>query len=126
MATAGNSRRVLIVEDEPLVAMHLEDLLIALGHAVVGLATRIDKALILARDGDIDFAILDVNVAGIQSFSVAGILRERGIPFIFATGYGVEGLIDGYRDELALRKPYQEVDLESIIEQALGVSPSRT
>ena len=126
MATAGNSRRVLIVEDEPLVAMHLEDLLIALGHAVVGLATRIDKALILARDGDIDFAILDVNVAGIQSFSVAGILRERGIPFIFATGYGVEGLIDGYRDELALRKPYQEGDLESIIEQALGISPSRT
>ena len=126
MATVGNSRRVLIVEDEPLVAMHLEDLLIALGHAVVGLATRIDKALILARDGDIDFAILDVNVAGIQSFSVAGILRERGIPFIFATGYGVEGLIDGYRDELALRKPYQEVDLESIIEQALGLSPSRT
>jgi len=126
MATPGNSRRILIVEDEPLVAMHLEDLLIALGHAVVGLATRIDKALILARDGDIDFAILDVNVAGTQSFSVASILRQRGIPFIFATGYGVEGLIDGYRDELALRKPYQEEDLESVIQQALGVSPLPT
>ena len=126
MATPGNSRRILIVEDEPLVAMHLEDLLIALGHAVVGLATRIDKALILARDGDIDFAILDVNVAGTQSFSVASILRQRGIPFIFATGYGVEGLIDGYRDELALRKPYQEEDLESVIQQALGVLPLPT
>ena len=126
MATPGNSRRILVVEDEPLVAMHLEDLLIALGHAVVGLATRIDKALILARDGDIDFAILDVNVAGTQSFSVASILRQRGIPFIFATGYGVEGLIDGYRDELALRKPYQEEDLESVIQQALGVLPLPT
>jgi len=126
MATPGNFRRVLIVEDEPLVAMHVEDLLIALGHAVVGLATRIDKALILARNGDLDFAILDVNVAGTQSFSVAGILRERGIPFVFATGYGVEGLIEGYRDELALRKPYQEEDLESVIEHALGISPLRT
>lgn len=120
MATPSNSRRVLIVEDEPLVAMHLEDSLIALGHAIAGIATRIEQALILARDGDIDFAILDVNLAGAQSFPVAGILRARGIRFIFATGYGSEGLIEGYRDELALRKPYEENDLENAMAEALA------
>lgn len=115
--TGETARRVLIVEDEALLAMHLEDLLTDLGHEVVGRATRIDEAIDLARDSDIDFAILDINVAGAKSFPVADILRQRGIPFAFATGYGAEGLDDGYRDELALRKPYSQRDLERTIAQ---------
>ena len=54
-----------------------------------------DKALLFARTLDIDFAILDINVAGFQSFPVADILRGRSISFMFATGYGAAGLIDG-------------------------------
>ena len=109
--------RVLIVEDEVLLALHLEDLLNELGHEVVALATRIDMAMELARGSDIDFAVLDINVAGTKSFPVADILRQRGIPFAFASGYGVEGLMDGYRDCTALRKPYAQEDLERTIAQ---------
>ena len=111
------AKRVLIVEDEVLLALHLEDLLTALGHEVVGQATRIDMAMELARESDIDFAVLDINVAGTKSFPVADILRQRGIPFAFATGYGAEGLMDGYRDFPTLRKPYGQEDLERTIAQ---------
>jgi DNA-binding response OmpR family regulator len=109
------ARRILIVEDEFLLAMDLEYLLTAMGHHVVEMATRIPAAMELALRADIDFAILDVNVAGIQSFPVADILRRRGIPFVFATGYGSAGLLDGYRDEPTLQKPYQPHELERMI-----------
>ena len=118
--TGQTAKRVLIVEDEVLLAMHLEDLLTELGHEVVGQATRIDEAMKLARESDIDFAILDINVAGTKSFPVAEILRQRGIPFAFATGYGAEGLMDGYRDDPALRKPYAQEDLERAIAQVFA------
>ncbi|MGF7161898.1 DNA-binding response OmpR family regulator [Rhodoligotrophos appendicifer] len=113
--TGQTPKRVMIVEDEVLLAMHLEDLLTALGHEVVGQATRIDMAVELAREIDIDFAVLDINVAGTKSFSVADILGKRGIPFAFATGYGAEGMMDGYRDFPVLRKPYAQEDLERTI-----------
>lgn len=117
------AKRVLIVEDEPLLALHLEDLLVALGHEVIGPATRIAMAMELAHKSEIDFAILDINVAGTKSFPVADILRQRGIPFVFATGYGAEGLTDGYRDFPALRKPYAEEDLERTIARVYADGP---
>ncbi len=95
---------MLIVEDEVLLAMYLEDLLTGLGHEVV-------------------FAILDINVAGTNSFPVADILRQRGIPFAFASGYGAEGFLDGYRDEPALRKPYAQEDLERTIARVFADHP---
>ena len=115
--TGQAAKRVLIVEDEALLALHLEDLLTDLGHQVVGHAMRVDVAMELARAGDIDFAILDINVAGTKSFPVADILCERSVPFTFATGYGAEGLMDGYRDFPVLRKPYTQKDLERTIAQ---------
>lgn len=121
--TALTAKRVLIVEDEVLLAMHLEDLLTALGHDVVEQATRIEKAIELARESQIDFAVLDINVAGTRSFPVADILRRRGIPFVFASGYGVEGLKNGYHDVPALRKPYAQGDLERVIAQAFAGRP---
>lgn len=123
METQDEPRRVLIVKDEPLVAMHLEDLLIELGHEVIALATRLEKAMSLAREGDIDFAILDLNLAGTKSFPVADILRERGIPFLFATGYGSDGLVDGYREELTLGKPYDPADLQTTMARAIELFP---
>jgi DNA-binding response OmpR family regulator len=111
------ARRVLIVEDEILLAMNLQDMLTELGHQVILLATRIEKALPMARDGDIDFAVLDLNVAGKLSFPVADILRGRGIHFIFASGYGAQGLADGYRHELVLTKPFGVSELRRMIAQ---------
>lgn len=117
------AKRILIVEDEVLVAMHLEDLLTDMGHQVVGPATRINQAVELARKSEIDAAVLDVNLAGRNSFPVADILRQRGIPFVFATGYGAEGFVEGYRDEPTLRKPYEARDLMRAI-ATLFPSPS--
>jgi hypothetical protein len=93
----GNSdaRRVLIVEDEPLLALNIEDMLTELGHHVVATATRIDKSLSLAQVTEFDLAVLDINLAGSNTFQVADILRKRGLPFIFTTGYGADGYADG-------------------------------
>jgi CheY-like chemotaxis protein len=115
-------RRILIIEDEVLVAMHLEDLLLAMGYTVVGPATRLPEAIVLARDGDIDFAVLDMNLAGTPSFPVADILRGRRIPFIFATGYGHEGVATRFGDEPILRKPYASKDLEHAIARGLATT----
>lgn len=80
--------------------------------------TRIYEAMKLARESDIDFAILDINVAGAKSFPVADILRERDIAFVFATGYGAEGFLDGYRGHPTVRKPYEPHELERAIARA--------
>jgi len=117
------AKRVLIVEDEVLLALHLEDLLTELGHEIVGQFTRIDRAMRFAHESEIDFAVLDINVAGTMSFPIADVLRERGIPFAFASGYGAEGLIDGYRDVPALRKPYAQDELERTIAMVFCGSP---
>ncbi|KQV82705.1 response regulator [Rhizobium sp. Root1220] len=98
--------RILVVEDEMLVAMLIEDAISDLGHVVVGPAMRLETALSTVEREDFDFAILDINLAGKQSFPVADRLSERGIPFLFASGYGVAGLVDRYRDSPILQKPF--------------------
>jgi CheY-like chemotaxis protein len=90
-----------------------------MGHQVVGCASRLPEALDLARSSELDFAVLDINLAGTHSFPIADILRQRGIPFAFASGYGADGLIDGYRQETALRKPYEEKELADVIARAV-------
>ena len=98
--------RILIVEDEMLVAMLLEDVVAELGHEVAGLAMRLETAVEAVEREDFDFAILDINLAGKHSYPVADRLRLRGIPFIFASGYGAAGLSKAYQDTLVLRKPF--------------------
>lgn len=111
----SKSGRILIVEDEMLIALNLEDMLVQLGHTVVAMATRIPEAMKLAAESDIDLAILDLNLFGLSSFPVADVLRGRGIPFMFATGYGTNGLTESYRNEIVLEKPYGVRELQSAI-----------
>ena len=92
-----------------LVAMSIEDMLLELGHEVAGLASRLGPAL--AQESRFDAAMLDVNLAGEPSFPVADLLIERGIPFLFATGYGRQGLDPRYRDHPLLQKPFRTVEL---------------
>ena len=115
-----DAKRILIVEDEFLVAMHLGDLLTEMGHQVVGTCSRVQELMELIRGGNIDFAVLDINLAGARSFPVADLLRQCGISFVFASGYGIEGLVDGYRDEAILRKPYEIDEVRRVIGQALA------
>lgn len=83
-------RRVLLVEDESLVAMLAEDMLLDLGCEVV-VAMRLDKAVDHVRTGNFDLAVLDVNLGDARSYPVADLLLERCTPFLFATGYGTQG-----------------------------------
>ena len=98
--------KVMIVEDEVIIALDLAEMVADLGHEVVKIANRVDLASEFAATGAVDIAILDMNVRGGASFPIAAILRDRGIPFIFASGYGIGGLIEGFRDALVLTKPY--------------------
>jgi len=115
--------RILIVEDEMLVAMNIEDMLLDLGHEVAGIASRLEPALALAAEGEFDLALLDVNLAGQASFPVAAILRGRGLPFLFATGYGVKGLVEEFRSSPVLQKPFRAADLGAAIEAAGARAP---
>ena len=112
--------RILVVEDEPIVAMSLEDILDDLGYAVVGPAFRLAHALELAADEAIDAAILDVNMGDGHSYGVASLLHGRGIPYVFATGYGRSGLDPGHEDAPVLPKPYRESHVAAVLTKLLG------
>ncbi|MFI4964312.1 MAG: response regulator [Caulobacterales bacterium] len=107
--------RVLVVEDEMMVSMLIEDMLTDLGCTVVGPASRLDEAIELARAGQVDCAVLDVNLAGQPIFPLADILREMGCPFAFATGYGDAGLREADRGAPVLQKPFREGDLARVL-----------
>ncbi len=109
-------RKVLIVEDEPLVAVLLEEILEEFGCSVVGPAAQLDQALELAGSADVDLAVLDVNLGGQPVFPVARVLSDRGVRFVFATGYGAGGLPPEWSHVPALQKPYT---LDQV-QQALG------
>lgn len=100
-----NGARILLVEDEALIAITAEDALIEAGAGVT-LATRLSQALAFARGARFDFAVLDVNLGKETSFPAAEVLAERGIPFLFATGFGAAGLPARYADRPIVRKPY--------------------
>ena len=111
-------RRVLVVEDEVLVGMLIEEMLQALGCELVALATHLDEALSLAHTARFDFAVLDINLNGKQSFPVADVIRTRGLPFVFATGYGSRILSEPYTDTPILQKPFSLDELRRTLERA--------
>jgi CheY-like chemotaxis protein len=108
--------RILVVEDEMLLAMNIEDMLLEQGYEVAGIASRLAPALALAKEGGFDAAVLDVNLAGETSFPIADLLAERGIPFFFATGYGLQGLEERYQGRPVLQKPFRAAELRKAIE----------
>ncbi len=90
-----------------MIRMLLQDMLDDLGHTLTGEAGDIDEALALARQADFDIAILDVNLNGQPILPVVEVLVERGLPFVFATGYGQHGVPQPYRMMPTLQKPFQ-------------------
>jgi CheY-like chemotaxis protein len=103
-------RNILILEDEPLVAMMLQDQLEELGIHVIGPANNLKSAIQLAEFSNLDGALLDLNINGTYATKVADILRARGVPFVFVTAYDrPPGL--RYRDVSVLRKPFTDIDL---------------
>ena len=117
-----NGKQVLIVEDEMLLALDLEDILAAAGCKVVGPAMRLETALSLAADAAIDLAVLDINLHGARSYPVADILMDRGIPFLFASGYGHAEDVTRYGDIMTLSKPYSPDQIQDALRQLNGRS----
>jgi DNA-binding response OmpR family regulator len=111
--------RVMLVEDEDLIAMMVEEFLNDLGCRLIGTAARLDDALAMAGMLEVDVAVLDVNLAGKLSYPVAELLQARGISFIFATGYGVAGLPDKLRGTVVLSKPFTTDQLGAALRSAI-------
>jgi DNA-binding response OmpR family regulator len=113
--------RILVVEDEAMVAMYLEAVLDDMGIQVVGPAPTIEDGLRLLDGGRIDAALVDVNLGnGGQGYAIAEVLAARDIPFAFVTGYGAGALQGRYTDQAILHKPFRAHDIEDVVRALLS------
>jgi DNA-binding response OmpR family regulator len=112
---ASEARKVLVVEDEALVAMLVEDALLDAGFVVIGPAATVEEAMALLNRERPDAVVLDLNLAGETSTPVADVLASRGIPYVIATGYGASGLPAGHQDAMVLAKPYDPAELTAML-----------
>jgi DNA-binding response OmpR family regulator len=121
-------RRVMIVEDDVMVAMLLEDVLGEEHCTIVGPFGQLEEALDAAQTEQLDLAVLDVNLGGIMSFPVAEVLVRRGIPFLLLTGYGdgdavLERALSRHRQWPVYGKPFNVDHLVTMLEGILGGTP---
>lgn len=112
-------KRILVVEDEMLVAWALEDMLIFLGCEIVGPAVSVNQALSLFRSEMFDAASLDINLNGQKSFIVADEMIKRDAPFFFSTGFNTDSIPDSYKQCPVLQKPYGIQALGFMLSQLL-------
>ena len=120
MNADGQKRRVLVIEDEALVAMLIEDMIHDGGDEMVGSACRLSDALVLAQETQADVALLDINLGGALAYPVADVLCEPGVPIVFTSGYGSAGLIERFQDCPMLDKPFDQPGLEHAIHAILS------
>ena len=114
-------KRIFIVEDEILIAFEMVDILEDLGFDIVGPSVHVDEAEALARDEEIDAAVLDVNMGeGKNSEPVAQILRSRGVPFIFVTAYNDDQITFRTSDDRVLRKPVTGKEMIAALDRVVG------
>jgi len=116
---AESRTSILLVEDEVMIRMMVADMLEELGYSIAGEAGDIDEGVRLVQATDFDIAILDVNVNGKVITPVAEAVQLRGRPFVFATGYGAQGLPEKFRDRVTIQKPFQIETLARTIEIVL-------
>jgi CheY-like chemotaxis protein len=121
MIEALQGVKVLVVEDEYLVAALMEDILESAGCVVAGPIPRLAQALDAASSQAYDVAVLDVNLAGERVYPVADILAQRNVPFVFVTGYGV--LPGEYANRPRLCKPFKMADLLDALSDIVKTAP---
>lgn len=105
--------RMFLVEDEPLIAMAIKDMLVELGFEVVGPYNKVSEAFAAVSNHDVNAAILDVNLGGELIYPVAECLMVKGVPFVFTTGYGAEAIDDRFASYRVLQKPIQRQALKN-------------
>jgi len=111
----GKSPRVLVAEDEIVVALFIEDILAEFGYRVAGVVSRLEDAM--AHPPNYDLAVLDVHLNGQPVFDFADRLAAQGTPFIFATGYGERGIPERHRGRPVLQKPYMPETLKRALDE---------
>ena len=114
----ATGNRILLVEDEILVAMMMKDILTELGFSVIGPFSRLAEAMVAAVHDDIDAGIIDVNLGGEFVYPVADVLAARKLPFVFVTGYGVESIDGRFGYVPIIKKPVQRQVLQKIFAPA--------
>ncbi len=115
--STASQGRVLVVEDEMIVAMLVEDMMSDLGFEIAGVAGRLNDAFRHLEKMDFDVAVLDVSLNGEQVFPFARALEERHIPFVFATAYGARGIPSEFAKHPVVQKPFRAEDLAQAIEK---------
>ncbi len=115
-----SDKKILLVEDDISICMMIEDSLLDVGCRVVGPAHTLDDAVGLAREAEIDIALIDVNLRHVEAYPVANILAARTIPFILMTGYGLSDIQDAYQDRPVLLKPFVVSDALSMLAKVYG------
>jgi CheY-like chemotaxis protein len=120
-ATELAGLRVFVIEDESMVAMLLQDMLAEIGCEVIGFASRFNDAVEKAKSLAFEVAILDVNLNGRHTFSIADSLAERGVAFVVATGYGTTSLPESLHRVPILQKPFRQQDLQRALRAAMTV-----
>ena len=121
-ARTPDGRRVLLVEDEALVAMMIQECLTECGHSVIGPINRASEALSAAKEGDFDAAILDINLGDGMAYPVAEILAARGVPFVFVTGYDADTVDDRFSEVPILQKPIERQMLQRLFTPSVNVA----
>ena len=121
MKASGVPPRVLLVEDEALIALDTADALTEGGYVVAGIADRVASALALAETEDLDAAVLDVNLAGEQVWPVAAVLADRGIPFVLLSGLSSQTDVPvRFRNTPWVSKPARHTELMKLLERIRG------
>jgi CheY-like chemotaxis protein len=111
-----NTPRVLIVEDEAVIAMALEMFLEELGAQVVATAGNVQDALQKATSEDFDLAFVDINLHGQKAHVLPGVLERRRKPFAFVTGYGEQGVLEAHADAPVVAKPFSRAAISTALE----------
>lgn len=119
-------RRILVVEDEMLIAMMILSMLEDVGCMPIGPARRVVEALALVEAGPLDAALLDVNIDGEKVYPVAQQLAARGVPFLFLTGYGAAIIEDPHRNRPVLSKPFTAAAVTAALAACLDAGRALT
>lgn len=113
-----SSGRILVMEDDGLLAMMMSEMLGRLGYEVVGPCRTVDDALARIQSEAIDVALLDVNLGnGETSYPAAELLGQRGVPFVFLTGYGEGSIDEAFKGRPIMSKPFSFALLSELLQE---------